>query len=47
MPALPVFFVGLPIQIGIQISVFALTISGIMRVFLSRFEEGFSVFLVP
>ena len=47
MPALPVFFVGLPIQIAIQISVFALTISGIMMVFLSRFEEGFSVFLVP
>ncbi len=47
MPALPVFFVGLPIQIGIQISVFALTISGIMMVFLSRFEEGFSAFIVP
>ncbi len=47
MPALPVFFVGLPVQIGIQISVFMLTLSAIMMMFLSRFEDGFAVFIAP
>jgi flagellar biosynthetic protein FliR len=47
MPAMQVFFIGLPIQIAIQISVFALTLSSIMLVFLSRFEEGYEVFLAP
>lgn len=47
MPALPVFFVGLPAQIAIQISVFMLTLSAIMMMFLSRFEEGISAFLRP
>lgn len=47
MPALPVFFVGLPAQIAMQISVFMLTLTAIMMMFLSRFEEGFSAFLKP
>ena len=47
MPAMQVFFIGLPVQIAIQISVFALTLSTMMLVFLSRFEEGYEVFLAP
>ncbi len=45
MPQMPVFFVGLPIQIVVQISVLTLTLSGIMLVFLSRFGEGIGAFL--
>lgn len=37
MPQLPVFFFGLPIQIGAQLWVMMLTFSGIMLVFLGRF----------
>ena len=47
MPAMQVFFIGLPVQIAIQISVFTLTLSTMMLVFLSRFEEGYEVFLAP
>jgi flagellar biosynthetic protein FliR len=47
MPQMPVFFVGLPIQIVVQISVLFLTLSGIMLVFLSRFGEGLGAFLAP
>jgi len=47
MPAMQVFFIGLPIQIAIQISVFSLTLSTIMLVFLTRFKEGYEVFLAP
>ncbi|MDP6602673.1 MAG: flagellar biosynthetic protein FliR [Rhodospirillales bacterium] len=47
MPQMPVFFVGLPIQVTIQISVLALALSGIMIVFLTRFQEGLTGFLVP
>ena len=47
MPQMPVFFVGLPIQIVVQISVLSITLSGIMLVFLSRFGEGIGAFLAP
>ena len=47
MPAMQVFFIGMPVQIAMQISVFALTLSTMMMVFLSRFEEGYEVFLAP
>ena len=47
MPQMPVFFVGLPIQIVVQISILSLTISGMMLVFLTRFEEGMGAFLTP
>ena len=47
MPQMPVFFVGLPIQITIQISVLMMAVSGIMMVFLMRFDEGYGVFLTP
>jgi len=39
MPQLQVFFFGLPIQLSLQIWVMALTISGIMMIFLDRFGE--------
>jgi len=39
MPQLPVFFVGLPIQISLQIWVMVLAFSGIMMVFLSYFAD--------
>ena len=47
MPQMPVFFVGLPIQVTIQISVLALALSGMMIVFLTRFQEGLTGSLVP
>jgi flagellar biosynthetic protein FliR len=40
MPQLPVFFFGLPMQIGLQIWVALLAISGIMLVFLNYFAES-------
>ena len=47
MPALPVFFIGLPVQIMVQISVLAIVLSGMMLVFMSRFENTFTSFLAP
>ena len=47
MPQMPMFFVGLPIQVTIQISVLALALSGMMIVFLTRFQEGLTGSLVP
>lgn len=47
MPALPVFFFGLPIQITAQMWVLMITLSGIMLVFLQRFQEQYGVFLKP
>jgi flagellar biosynthetic protein FliR len=44
---MPVFFVGLPIQIVVQLSVLLLTLSGMMLVFLSRFGDGIGAFLAP
>lgn len=38
MPQLPVFFFGLPIQIGAQLWAMMLAFSGIMLVFLTRFD---------
>ncbi len=47
MPSLPVFFFGLPIQIATQITVMALTLSGIMLMFSTRFGEVFGAFIAP
>ena len=47
MPALPVFFIGLPLQIMAQLSVLAIALSGMMLVFLSRFENTFFSILAP
>lgn len=40
MPQLPVFFFGLPLQITVQMSVFTITLSGIMLAFLQNFQES-------
>ena len=47
MPQLQVFFFGLPFQIGLQIWVLAVTVTGIMMVFLQRFEEAYENFILP
>ena len=39
MPQLPVFFFGLPLQVGLQMWVIMLTVSGIMLVFLEHFAD--------
>ncbi len=45
MPALPVFFFGLPAQISIQVWVFTIVLSGMMLVFLKHFQDTYSSFL--
>ncbi len=45
MPALQVFFFGLPVQVSAQIAVLALTFSSVMLVFLRHFQEAFTAFL--
>jgi len=47
MPALPVFFFGLPIQVATQIWILALTLSGIMLMFMTQFAEVFGAFVAP
>lgn len=45
MPALQVFFFGLPVQITVQIWVLMLSLSGMMLVFLQAFSDGYVPFL--
>jgi len=40
MPALPVFFFGMPIQITLQLYLFMITLSAMMMVFMRYFEDG-------
>ncbi|MFQ5764544.1 MAG: flagellar biosynthetic protein FliR [Rhodospirillales bacterium] len=47
MPQLQVFFFGLPFQIGVQIWVLAITVTGIMMVFLQKFEGAYRGFILP
>lgn len=47
MPQLQVFFFGLPFQIGVQIWVLAITITGIMMAFLQNFGEAYRNFILP
>ncbi len=47
MPQLQVFFFGLPFQIGVQIWVLSVVLSGIMMAFLQHFGEGFQGFILP
>ncbi len=47
MPQLQVFFFGLPFQIGVQIWVLSVVLSGIMMAFLQHFSEGFQGFILP
>ena len=45
MPALQVFFFGLPVQITVQIWVLMLSLSGMMLLFLQAFSDGYVPFL--
>ena len=45
MPALPVFFFGLPLQLSMQIWVMTVTVSGILMVFLGYFRDTYMSFL--
>lgn len=47
MPALQVFFFGLPIQVTLQFWVLMITISGIMMVFLESYRDAYAPFLSP
>ena len=47
MPALPIFFVGLPIQVTMQIAVFMITIAGIMMTFMNFFGENYRGLFLP
>lgn len=40
MPQLPVFFFGMPIQIGLQIYLIMVTTTGMMMVFMAYFQDG-------
>jgi flagellar biosynthesis protein FliR len=42
MPTLPIFFVGLPIQISLQITVFMIALTSIMMTFRNFFKETYS-----
>lgn len=45
MPQLPVFFVGLPVQLSAQLAVLMISTSGILLVFMAWFTEGMSAFV--
>ena len=45
MPALPVFFFGLPIQLAIQISVLAMTLTGMMIAFRNHYVDVFGALI--
>ena len=47
MPQLQVFFFGLPVQIGIQIWVMAIAVTGMMMAFLQSFGEVYQGFTLP
>lgn len=47
MPAMPVFFVGMPVQLATQMAVLMITVSSIMIVFLSKFQEGMGFLNAP
>ena len=47
MPALQVFFFGLPIQVSLQIWVMMVCFSGMMIVFLRVYSEAYMPFLAP
>ncbi len=40
MPNLPIFFVGVPLQLVIQVAILVISLSGMMMVFLKHFETG-------
>lgn len=47
MQSLPVFFIGMPVQITVQLWILMITVSGVMMVFLRHFQEGYVRFLNP
>ncbi|GAB6054224.1 flagellar biosynthetic protein FliR [Magnetospira thiophila] len=47
MPALPVFFVAMPLQLLGSIALMMIVLPGIMLVFLPEFQDAFSAFLEP
>ncbi|MDA0306166.1 MAG: flagellar biosynthetic protein FliR [Proteobacteria bacterium] len=47
MPTLQVFFFGMPFQIGAQIWVLMVTLSGIMMVFLRNYGNVYQSFMLP
>ena len=47
MPALQVFFFGMPAQIGLQLWLFTAVVSGMMLVFAERFRDTWGVFAPP
>ena len=46
MPQMPVFFVGMPIQIGLQVSVLIIVMSSIMMLFLNNFNDSLMPLMV-
>lgn len=47
MPALPVFFFAMPLQITMQFGLMTILLSSIMMVFLRHFQDTFTMFLNP
>ena len=47
MPALPVFFIGMPLQITSHLAILAIGLTSLMMVFLSRFEAVYVGLLTP
>jgi len=47
MPQLPVFFVAMPVQIGLALVLLTLALPSMMMVYLAYFENGLEAFLNP
>jgi flagellar biosynthetic protein FliR len=47
MPQLPVYFFGMPLQVGLQVWVLVLTLSGLTLVFLDRFAGALGMLAPP
>lgn len=47
MPTLPIFFVGLPVQILLQMAVFMVTFAGIMMTFMTFFNDKYQGLFLP
>ncbi len=47
MPMLPIFFVGLPVQLIMQIAVLMITFSSIMMTFMMFFDDRFRTLFLP
>ncbi len=47
MPALPLFFFMMPIQIALQFWILMMSLSAVMMVFLQHYQDTFQMFLVP